>query len=104
MTEKRVGLARALSKMGFCSRSQATALIRGGRVSLNGLIVRDGERSVRVLRDRIAVDGAPTDQAAPIYLVMNKPRGVVTTASDEKGRETIYDLLGPGLPWVGPVG
>jgi 23S rRNA pseudouridine2605 synthase len=35
---------------------------------------------------------------------MNKPRGVVTTASDEKGRETIYDLLEPGLPWIGPVG
>ena len=35
---------------------------------------------------------------------MNKPRGVVTTASDEKGRETVYDLLEPGLPWVGPVG
>ena len=35
---------------------------------------------------------------------MNKPRGVVTTASDEKGRDTVYDLLEPGLPWVGPVG
>src|ERR1700687_5375130 len=35
---------------------------------------------------------------------MNKPRGVVTTASDEKGRETVYDLLEPGLPWLGPVG
>jgi len=39
-----------------------------------------------------------------IYLVMNKPRGVVTTASDEKGRQTVYDLLEPSLPWVGPVG
>ena len=39
-----------------------------------------------------------------VYLVMNKPRGVVTTASDEKGRSNVYDLLEPGLPWVGPVG
>jgi 23S rRNA pseudouridine2605 synthase len=54
--------------------------------------------------DRIAVDGLPVDKTQAIYLVMNKPRGVVTTASDEKGRETVYDLLEPGLPWLGPVG
>jgi 23S rRNA pseudouridine2605 synthase len=39
-----------------------------------------------------------------VYLVMNKPRGAVTTASDEKRRKTVYDLLEPSLPWVGPVG
>jgi 23S rRNA pseudouridine2605 synthase len=54
--------------------------------------------------DRIEVDGSPIDKTPAIYLVMNKPRGVVTTASDEKGRETVYDLLEPGLPWLGPVG
>jgi len=53
---------------------------------------------------RVEVDGSPVDKTPAIYLVMNKPRGVVTTASDEKGRETVYDLLEPGLPWVGPVG
>src|SRR5271167_2030475 len=104
MTQKRVGLARALSKMGHCSRSQAAVLIRGGRVTLNGRIVRDPESPVRVPQDRIEVDGAPLDKAQATYLVMNKPRGVVTTASDEKGRKTVYDLLKPGLPWVGPVG
>jgi 23S rRNA pseudouridine2605 synthase len=57
-----------------------------------------------MLQDRIAVDGLPLDKRPAIYLIMNKPRGVVTTASDEKGRETVYDLLEPGLPWVGPVG
>jgi 23S rRNA pseudouridine2605 synthase len=55
-------------------------------------------------QDRIEVDGSPLNKQAAIYLIMNKPRGVVTTASDEKGRETVYDLLEPGLPWVGPVG
>lgn len=55
-------------------------------------------------QDRIEVDGSPIDKTPAIYLAMNKPRGVVTTASDEKGRETVYDLLEPGLPWVGPVG
>ncbi len=90
--------------MGYCSRSQAAALIRGGRVSLNGRIARDVENPVRLPGDRIAVDGSPLDHAPPHYLVMNKPRGVVTTASDEKGRETIYDLLELGSSWVGPVG
>jgi 23S rRNA pseudouridine2605 synthase len=55
-------------------------------------------------QDRIEVDGSPLDKLPAIYLIMNKPRGVVTTASDEKGRETVYDLLEPGWPWVGPVG
>jgi 23S rRNA pseudouridine2605 synthase len=55
-------------------------------------------------QDRIEVDGSPLDKTPAIYLIMNKPRGVVTSASDEKGRETVYDLLEPGLPWVGPVG
>ena len=56
------------------------------------------------IADRIEVDGSPIDKTPAIYLVMNKPRGVVTTASDEKGRKTVYDLLESGLPWVGPVG
>ena len=54
--------------------------------------------------DRIEVDGSPLEKTSAIYLIMNKPRGAVTTASDEKGRETVYGLLEPGLPWVGPVG
>jgi len=90
--------------MGYCSRSQASALIRAGRVTRNGRTVRDPESPVRLPQDRIAVDGSPLNQAPAIYLVMNKPRGVVTTASDEKGRETVYDLLEPQLPWAGPVG
>jgi 23S rRNA pseudouridine2605 synthase len=55
-------------------------------------------------QDRIEVDGSPLDKTPAIYLVMNKPRNVVTTASDENGRATVYDSLDPGLPWVGPVG
>jgi 23S rRNA pseudouridine2605 synthase len=90
--------------MGYCSRSQAAVLIRAGRVTLNKRIVRDPERPARMPQDRIEVDGLPLDKQPAIYLIMNKPRGVVTTASDEKGRETVYDLLEPGWPWVGPVG
>jgi 23S rRNA pseudouridine2605 synthase len=79
-------------------------LIRAGRVTLNERVVRDPERPARMPQDRIKVDGSPLDKQPAIYLIMNKPRGVVTTASDEKRRETVHDLLEPGLPWVGPVG
>jgi 23S rRNA pseudouridine2605 synthase len=55
--------------------------------------------------DNISVDGQQIVTEAKIYLVMNKPRGLVTTASDEKGRTTVYSVLGEsGLPWVAPVG
>jgi 23S rRNA pseudouridine2605 synthase len=101
---KRVGLARALSKLGYCSRSQATELICAGRVRLNGAIRRDPETPVFVDRDRIEVDHRIVGEEAKVYLMLNKPRGVVTTASDEKGRDTVYSCLSAGLPWVAPVG
>jgi 23S rRNA pseudouridine2605 synthase len=101
---RQIGLARALSKRGYCSRSNAVDLICGGRVSLNGGICRNPEAPVRFERDRIEVDGRELSAPAKLYLILNKPRGVVTTASDEKGRETVYTCLDQGLPWVAPVG
>jgi len=59
---------------------------------------------VRLEHDRIEVDGHLATAARKVYLMMNKPRGVVTTASDEKGRKTVYDNLSNDLPWVAPVG
>jgi len=90
--------------MGFCSRSQATKLVLAGRVQLNGATRRDPETPVRLERDRIEVDRTAVTAGSKIYLMLNKPRGVVTTASDEKGRQTVYSLLNPEIPWVGPVG
>lgn len=106
-TSRRIGLARALSKLGYCSRLQAAELIRGGRVSLNSKLRRDPETPVHLENDRIEVDDRAIKSEEKVYLVMNKPRGLVTTASDEKGRETVYSLLersGESLPWVAPVG
>src|SRR5512147_1919789 len=90
--------------MGYCSRSQASSLVRAGRVTCNGRVLRDPETPVRVGRDRIAVDGACIEEPARVYLVVNKPRGVVTSAADEHNRPTVYDLLERAAPWVGPVG
>ena len=103
-SSRRVGLARVLSKLGYCSRSQAFDLIRAGRVGLNGLICRDPEAPVRSELDRVEVDGREVAAPAKVYLMFNKPRGVVTTASDEKGRKTVYAFLDEGMPWVAPVG
>jgi 23S rRNA pseudouridine2605 synthase len=99
-----VGLARALSKQGYCSRSQAQQLIRSGHVRVNGAVKRNPEAPVFLGRDRIEVNGASIHSAEKIYLMLNKPRGLVTTASDEKDRPTIYATLGDNLPWVAPVG
>lgn len=102
--DRRVGLARALSKMGYCSRAQASELIRAGQVRLNGSNPHDPETPVRLGKDRIEVDGESVKTGKKVYLVLNKPRSVVTTASDEKGRETVYAHLPKGTPWVGAVG
>jgi 23S rRNA pseudouridine2605 synthase len=101
---KKVGLARALSKLGYCSRSRAAELIAAGRVKWNGAVRRDPETPVHIGKDRIEIDGQPLAGSSKIYLALNKPRGVVTTAADEKGRETVYAYLPEALPWIAPVG
>ena len=103
--QAKVSLARALSKLGYCSRTQAQALIRAGRVQVNGTAQRAPSLRVDVRRDRITVDGQRVTAAAKVYLMLNKPRGLITTTSDERGRETVYRCLtDSSLPWVSPVG
>ena len=74
---------------------------------MNDSVRRDPETPVRLEQDRIFVDGNEINRQPKIYLMMNKPRGLVTTASDEKGRQTVYAVFakaGESLPWVAPVG
>jgi 23S rRNA pseudouridine2605 synthase len=101
---KKIGLARALSKLGHCSRSRAAEIIAAGRVKWNGTVRRDPETSVHLGKDRIEIDGQPVASSSKIYLALNKPRGVVTTADDEKGRETVYSFLPENLTWLAPAG
>lgn len=99
-----MGLARALSKLGLCSRTQAMALIREGRVRLNGTTPRNPETPVRLGIDRVEIGGKPLRMAEKVYVMMNKLRGIVTSAADEKGRDTVYSLLPRDRNWLAPVG
>ena len=93
-----------LSKCGYCSRSRARDLIANGWVRVNGRVVRDPDQPIVLGRDTMEVDGVEMRAGKKIYLMLNKPRGLVTTARDEQGRPTVYSLLPEGSPWVAPVG
>ncbi|MGX9142047.1 pseudouridine synthase [Mesorhizobium sp. 128a] len=100
-----VSLNRALSKLGLCSRKQAEQLIAEGRVRVGGKVVRDASLRIDLGRDHITVDGERVAAEVKVYLMVNKPRGLVTTRDDPEGRGTVYDCLtGLDLPFVSPVG
>jgi len=99
-----VPLERALSKLGIMSRSQTKRSIEEGRIAVNGRVIKDTAFLVVPEKVRITVDGKPVDRAAACTIMFYKPRGIVTTRSDEKGRRTIYDLLPAHLQHLHPVG
>jgi 23S rRNA pseudouridine2605 synthase len=100
-----VSLPRALSKLGFCSRTQAEALITEGRVRVDGRVFRNATARVDPARACITVDGQPVVAERKVYLMLNKPRGLVTTRDDPHERAKVYDCLeGLDLPFVSPVG
>lgn len=99
-----VSVARALSKLGWCSRAEAQSLVRTGRVTVDGRMIRDPSFRVDVRRARIAVDGERVRPRENVYLMVNKPPGYVTTSADELGRRTVYELLPRDGPRVNAVG
>ena len=102
---KRVTIARALSKLGYCSRTQAEKLVLEGRVSIGGRKTTDLAQWVDIEKDRIAVDGKAVLAEDKIYLMLNKPRGLVTTRHDPEGRPTVFDCLSESdAQFLSPVG
>ena len=97
-------LQKLLSAAGVCSRRAAEDYLTAGRVTVNGRTARLGQKADPD-RDRILVDGRPlAPRAEPVYLLLNKPRGYVTTLSDEKGRRTVAELVADCGQRVYPVG
>jgi 23S rRNA pseudouridine2605 synthase len=97
-------IQKLISAAGLCSRRAAEELMAAGRVCVNGIPARPGDRADPA-RDRITVDGAPLGGAEqPVYLMLNKPAGYVTTLSDERGRPTVAELTADVGTRVFPVG
>ena len=91
--------------MGIASRTEAARWIAAGRVAVNGRIQHDPDYPTVQGRDRIAVDGREIGAGTRVHVMLNKPRGLVTTTQDEHGRDTVYRCLdNAGLPWLMPVG
>ncbi|HLV27162.1 MAG TPA: pseudouridine synthase [Gemmatimonadales bacterium] len=98
-------IQRALARAGIASRRAAEQMVLDGRVTVNGTVATTGQ-VVDSLRDEIRVDGKPVNPPSPreaLWFALHKPAGFVTTRSDERGRETVFELLPevPGLTYVG---
>ena len=100
----KVALVRALSKLGYASRSQAYDLIRTGKVEVNGRIATDPAMQVAPGLTRIQVAGADVERAPWLCLALNKPRKTVTTRIDPEGRTTVYDFIADVGARLVPVG
>ncbi len=102
---KQMRLNKYLAAAGIASRRAADAMITEGRIRLNGTVVENLATLVDPRRDSVEVDGKPVSSLeAHAYILMFKPRGVITTASDPRGRRTVLDLLPGGGPRLYPVG
>lgn len=101
---KRVTLDRLFSKLGVASRSQAQEWIRAGRVRINRRLVRMPDTWIDWPGDAVTLDDRPIEQRPPQFILFHKPKDVVTTHQDEKGRKTIFDVLPPELKSLHAVG
>lgn len=97
-------LQKLLSAAGVCSRRQAEEYLIAGRITVNGRVACLGDKADPA-RDAVALDGVPLRRPdAPTYLMLHKPRGYVTTLSDDRGRPTVADLVKDCPVRVWPVG
>lgn len=92
-TDGPLRLQAFLARAGVASRRASEELIRTGRVSVNGKIVLEQGTKVDPQRDRVYADGQRVELSAPVWVMLNKPKGYVTTRDDPSGRRTVYDLL-----------
>ena len=99
-----VPLERALSKLGIASRSQTKQWIQAGFIAVNSRVIKDPAFLVVPETARITIDGKLVGRAASCTIMLYKPKGIVTTRSDEKARKTVYDLLPAHLQHLHPVG
>ena len=97
-------LDRVISKAGFGSRTDARSWIGGGRVRVNGKLIRTPDHWVDLEGDRVTLDGRLVAARRKIYLLLYKPKGCITTYKDPEGRPTVYDLIPNVQEWVFPVG
>lgn len=99
-----VRLNRYIANSGICSRREADSLIEQGLVTVNGKVVTELGSKV-VPGDEVKVDGRRITPEKPVYIVLNKPKGYITSTSDPEGRATVLDLIDlPGKERIYPIG
>ena len=101
---KRLTVDRLLSKRGIASRGTSQEWIRAGRVRINGRVIRDPAMWVLWPKDAVSIDDRPIQDSVKRLILFHKPKGVITTHSDEKGRRTIFDVLPADLGYMHAVG
>jgi len=97
-------LNRAIAACGLCSRRAADELIASGKVKINGQIVKDYNCLVDLDKDRLSVDGKKIFAQNHEYIMLHKPKGVISTCQDEFGRNNTIDLLPSKLKHLRPAG
>jgi 23S rRNA pseudouridine2605 synthase len=97
-------LQKVISQAGVASRREAETFIKAGRVTVNGAIVTELGTKVQVGKDRVAVDGKLLKHQDHIYIMLNKPKGVITTVKDPGNRQTVIDYLKDVPVRIYPVG
>ncbi|MFC2033550.1 pseudouridine synthase [Chloroflexota bacterium] len=88
-------ILKLLTGSGIGSRRKMADAIKQGRVEVNGTIVEDFRQAVNARTDRVTIDGNPVGfkRESPVYVILNKPKGITATTNDDRGNETVMDIL-----------